>query len=51
MISVLHLLHAIAAKRGDGLHPELCRRSDKPDEPTPAPQEPWQQFAPPDPHR
>jgi hypothetical protein len=26
MISLLHLLHAIAAKRGDGIHPELRKR-------------------------
>jgi hypothetical protein len=50
MISLLHLLHAIAAKRGDGLHPELCKSSDKPDESSAA-QEPRQQFASPDPRR
>jgi hypothetical protein len=26
MISLLHLLHDVATPRGDGLHPELCRR-------------------------
>ena len=31
MISLLRLLHALAAKRGDGLHPELCRRLTKMD--------------------
>jgi hypothetical protein len=37
MISLLHLLHAIAAERGDGLHPELRQHlpnleAHKPDE-------------------
>ncbi len=31
MISLLPLLHAIAAERGDGLHPKLCRRLTKMD--------------------
>ena len=56
MISLLNLLHAIAAKRGDGLHPELRKslpniEADKSDEADSDAQELRQRFASQDPRR
>jgi hypothetical protein len=40
MMSLLQLLHAIAAQRGDGLHPELRKRLPNVDPDKPATGEP-----------